>query len=194
MTDQTQPVVYLAGFWRRLVAYLIDSIVLSVITAILLGIVGLCLTVVFPIPIFELVGAIGDSEKLNQILTESMGGLGVLTAVRGYLSWILLQVLIVTPLWTGWLYYALLESSDNSATLGKMAMNIVVSDLHGRRVTFERATGRYFAKIITGFTFGIGWLMAAFSSRKQALHDIVAGCLILYRAPADYYEDEFDDE
>ena len=57
-------------------------------------------------------------------------------------------------------------------------------------MTFERATARYFSTIITGFTFGVGYMMAAFSSRKQALHDIIAGWLLIYRGPADEYEDD----
>ena len=79
-----------------------------------------------------------------------------------------------------WLYFAYLESSDRQATLGKMALGLFVTDLQGQRITFARATGRFFAKFITGLIpFFIGYIMAAFTEKRQALHDIIAGCLVL---------------
>jgi uncharacterized RDD family membrane protein YckC len=79
----------------------------------------------------------------------------------------------------GWLYFALMESSAKQATVGKMALGIIVTDLDGRRIGFGRATGRYFAKILSALTIGIGFLMAGFTERKQALHDMVASCLVI---------------
>lgn len=153
-----------------------------------MGIIAGFLLLIFPVSFGDLAGSAGDPEGALAGFTKQ---LGLIFGIRIYMSWMVFQVLLVTPLWVGWLYFALMESSESSATLGKMALSIVVSDRFGRRITFERATGRYFAKIITGFTFGVGYLMAAFSSRKQALHDIIAGCLLLYRGPADdYYEDD----
>lgn len=78
-----------------------------------------------------------------------------------------------------WLYFALMESSSKQATLGKMALGIRVTDLNGARIGFGRATGRYFAKILSGLILGIGFLMAAFTEKKQALHDILAGTLVV---------------
>ena len=78
-----------------------------------------------------------------------------------------------------WLYSSFMESSPWQATLGKRAMAIQVTDLAGNRINFARATGRYFAKILSALTFGIGFLMAAFTKRKQALHDMVAGTLVV---------------
>lgn len=78
-----------------------------------------------------------------------------------------------------WLYFALMESSEKQATLGKMAMGIIVTDLDGNRISFGRATGRFFSKIISCAILFIGYLMAAFTERKQALHDIMAGTLVL---------------
>ena len=79
----------------------------------------------------------------------------------------------------GWFYYALMESSSKQATLGKMAMEIYVTDLDGKRITFAKATGRYFAKILSGLFLLVGYIMAAFTDRKQALHDKLAGTLVL---------------
>lgn len=78
-----------------------------------------------------------------------------------------------------WLYYSLMESSAKQATVGKMALGIVVTDLGGQRITFARATGRYFAKILSALIIGIGFLMAAFTEKKQALHDLLASTLVV---------------
>jgi uncharacterized RDD family membrane protein YckC len=84
-----------------------------------------------------------------------------------------------------WLYSALMESSSKQATLGKMALGIRVTDLDGNRITFGKATGRYFAKILSALILGIGFLMVAFTQRKQGLHDILAGTLVVKgEAPA----------
>lgn len=78
-----------------------------------------------------------------------------------------------------WLYYALMESSKYQGTLGKMALGIKVTDLYGRPVSFGRATGRYFGKIITSLIpLGIGYMVAGWTERKQAVHDMIAGCLV----------------
>ena len=79
----------------------------------------------------------------------------------------------------GWLYYALLESSVKQATIGKMVLGISVTDLSGNRISFGRATGRYFAKIISGVILCAGYIMAAFTAKKQALHDIMASTLVI---------------
>ncbi len=78
-----------------------------------------------------------------------------------------------------WLYFALLESSSRQATLGKMALGIIVTDLDGRRISFVRATVRQLSKILSTLTLFIGWLMAGFTEKKQALHDMIAGTLVV---------------
>ena len=81
-----------------------------------------------------------------------------------------------------WLYNAAMESSKHQGTLGKMALGLIVTDLQGRPISFAHASGRYFAKIITGLIpFGIGYAMAGFTEKKQALHDMIASCLVLRR-------------
>jgi len=80
-----------------------------------------------------------------------------------------------------WLYYSLMESSSRQATLGKMAVGIKVTDLHGNRISFGRATGRYFAKLVSSFTMLIGYLMAGFTARRQGLHDMMAGTLVVFK-------------
>jgi uncharacterized RDD family membrane protein YckC len=78
-----------------------------------------------------------------------------------------------------WLYFALQESSVYQATLGKRALNIYVTDTYGRRLTFGRATGRHFAKIISSLTLCIGYIIVAFTEKKQGLHDFMAETLVL---------------
>jgi len=77
------------------------------------------------------------------------------------------------------LYFAVSESSSLQATLGKAAAGIKVTDLNGERVSFGRATGRYFGKIISGFTMSIGFAMAGFTKKRQALHDRIADTLVV---------------
>jgi uncharacterized RDD family membrane protein YckC len=80
-----------------------------------------------------------------------------------------------------WLYFALMESSSWQATLGKKILRLYVTDLQGRRLTLSRATGRTFAKYLSSMTAGIGYILCGFTEKKQALHDIVANCLVLRR-------------
>ena len=83
-----------------------------------------------------------------------------------------------------WLYFALMESSKLQATLGKMIIGVVVSDLDGNRISFGRATGRYFGKAVSTVILMIGYMMAGWTGRKQALHDIMAKCLVIRKPRA----------
>ena len=74
----------------------------------------------------------------------------------------------------GWFYFAIMESSTLQATLGKIALGIKVTDLMGSRISFTRATGRYFGKIISIATLGIGFCMVGKTKKRQALHDILS--------------------
>jgi uncharacterized RDD family membrane protein YckC len=78
----------------------------------------------------------------------------------------------------GWLYEALLTSSSLQATLGKLILGLRVTDLQGQRISFGRATARHFAKYLSTAILGIGYLMVAFTEKKQGLHDMIAGTLV----------------
>jgi uncharacterized RDD family membrane protein YckC len=84
---------------------------------------------------------------------------------------------LVAAVIASWMYTALQEASNSRATLGKRLMRIQVTDLKGERISFGRASGRFFGRLIP--TVGIGYLMAAFTRRKQALHDLVSGCVVV---------------
>jgi len=92
------------------------------------------------------------------------------------------EAMVKTYFWSiliGWLYFALMESSNKQATLGKMLIGIKVIDLEGNRISFGKATARHFSKIISGVILAVGYIMAGFTQRKQALHDIIAGTLVV---------------
>ena len=81
----------------------------------------------------------------------------------------------------GWLYFALQECSARQATLGKLALGIKVTDANGRRIGFGRATGRFFGKILSGLILAIGFMLAGWTDKKQALHDMLAGTFVVFR-------------
>ena len=151
-----------AGFWKRLVAYIIDSIIISVASGILL------------IPFLAVVGLGIFSMHDSNLSYDTDTAVGLIIAmIAGYL------VLVAGIAIVGWLYFALMESSSPQGTLGKMALGVKVTDMAGNRISFGRATGRYFAKMISSLTLGVGYIMAGFTQQKQALHDIIAGCLVV---------------
>lgn len=123
-----------AGFWKRVVALLVDSVIVIIL--------------LIPIALFSLV----DS---------------------------LVWVYYVGSISLNWLYFAFFESSGWRATPGKKLLQINVVNLNGDRITFARATGRYFAKFFSAIILGVGYLMAAFTGKKQALHDIIADTLVI---------------
>lgn len=78
-----------------------------------------------------------------------------------------------------WLYWTLFEASKLQATPGKLALGIRVTDFDGRRATFGKAALRNLAKFLSLLPFGAGFLMIAITSKKQGLHDLLAGTLVL---------------
>lgn len=83
-----------------------------------------------------------------------------------------------------YLYYAIMESSPAQATVGKQALGIQVTDLEGNRISFWRALGRSLAKIVSVLTLFIGYIIAGFTAKKQALHDMIASTLVVKKATA----------
>jgi uncharacterized RDD family membrane protein YckC len=149
-----------AGFWLRVVAHLIDDLLLGI---------GIGILVLIGVAMVGVDSIRSTVEGMNGEDFQMPGSL---------ISAILLVVLASTLL--VWLYNAGMESSQHQGTLGKMALGLIVTDSQGRPIGFGHATGRYFAKIITGLIpLGIGYAMAGFTEKKQALHDMIAGCLVL---------------
>lgn len=153
MAELNTDVAY-AGFMRRFGAFIIDSIILG----------GAFYAVLF---VFAIIAAI--AVPVTGMDDEALGALIVLL----YLGAALLYYVGAA------LYYALQESSRHQATLGKRALGIKVTDEHGQRLGTARAFGRWFASALSYITFYIGFLMAAFTDRKRALHDFVADTLVV---------------
>lgn len=157
------PRVEYGGFWLRFLAYLIDGAVIAI---------GICLVAI------PLVFLTGLGTFLSQIHPEedwNENGAWFIVVVIFFLA---TASLVIT-----WLYHALMECSEWQATVGKKVLGLVVTDMQGRRISFGRATGRHFAKIVTNMVPAfIGYIMAGFTEKKQALHDMIAGCLILERS------------
>lgn len=156
-----------AGFWWRFLAYIIDSIILGIAGSILNFILGAA-----GVRQMEV-----DPREMERVMS---GGEWSFPDIYG-ITWTDFTITQGVGLLLGWLYFSLMESSERQATLGKMALGITVTDMEGRRISFARATGRYFAKFISALTLLIGYIMAGFTEKKQALHDIIAGTLVLKR-------------
>lgn len=141
--------VQYGGFWIRVVAAIIDAIILRVVVA----------------PVGFIFGGLGMAGMMTGLPHRGLRLFG------GGLTFILL-------LFGSWLYEAFMESSSYQATLGKMIFGMKVTDLNGNRISFERATGRHFAKWLSGVILCIGYIMVGFTERKQGLHDLLAGTLV----------------
>jgi uncharacterized RDD family membrane protein YckC len=140
-----------AGFWRRAVAYFLDAILLGfTVVVLILG------------PLMQHAGLSTDNPWV------------LFTGANRQVFAVNLLVQMAC-----WPYWALMESSPWRATLGKRIMKLEVTDVAGRRLSFPRASLRYFGRLISGLTLLLGFLMAGFTPRKQALHDILAGTLVV---------------
>ena len=138
------------GFWIRVVAALIDAILLRVVVA----------------PVGMIFGGLGLAGGMMGGIPHM--GLGLLGG----------GITIVLLVFGSWLYEAFMESSSYQATLGKMVFGMKVTDLNGNRISFGRATGRHFAKWLSGMILCTGYIMVGFTERKQGLHDLLAGTLV----------------
>ena len=129
-----------AGFWLRLLAALID---------------GLILTAAFT----------GFALLIRSVLSVQGSGQG--------------PEIFLVPI-IPWPYFTIAESSKWQATLGKKLVGIIVTDLNGNRIGFGRANARYWSKFISAGLLYIGFFMVAMTRRKQALHDLCAGTLVVH--------------
>jgi uncharacterized RDD family membrane protein YckC len=157
------PAVLYAGFWLRVVAAIIDGLILTIPMAV----------VVFLMMVSALPSLMRSSDPMTVLMTILPR---LLTLLLIYLA-------------GSWLYWGLLESSTWQATLGKMALGLYVTDLARNRATFGRTSGRFFAgrgigviPYLGGLYFLISCILAGFTGKKQALHDMMAGCLVLRKA------------
>lgn len=145
--------VVMAGFWKRVAAYCLDSVIVGVAGMIVGGLIGGV--------IGGLMAVSGMGNELSLVLIQLVANLLSLVLTAGYYAWF--------------------HASHSMATPGKMAVGIKVVRTDGARISLARGIGRYFATILSGLILGIGFLMAAFTERKQALHDMVCDTLVVDR-------------
>jgi uncharacterized RDD family membrane protein YckC len=156
---QTHPTY--AGFWLRAVASLIDRIILSFIFGLIASFRP-AMFLILPDPNAQLHPPSTFQEFLLSFPHPTP---------TGFLAFLLLM----------WIYYASFEASPWQATPGKRVLRLYVTDLTGRPITFSRATIHNIGRMISEMTFWVGYIPAGFSEKKQALHDMIAGCLVLRR-------------
>lgn len=139
------------GFWIRVVASLIDTLIVTFVSWLIAFGVGLSLGL--------LMGIAGASEDTVVVMSTLVG--------------------YVASLLVNWYYFTYMESSARQATFGKLALGLAVTDMNGNRISFGRANARYFAKFLSALIFMIGFLMVAFTQKKQGLHDLIASTLVV---------------
>jgi uncharacterized RDD family membrane protein YckC len=145
----------LADGGKRFIAFLIDAIILGVAMSIVFG-------------ILTTLGIAGAASKIDDNMSDGQAA-GLAAAMAGF--GLTLQLVS----WgTQIAYFTLMESSEGQATLGKRAMNLIVADESGNRLSRQQALIRNISRIISGIICLIGYFMAFFTEKKQALHDIIA--------------------
>lgn len=97
--------------------------------------------------------------------------LTMVMATAGEEAAIVAQLLLFIFTYGIQILYSVLFLGKFGATPGKMAVGIKVVRSDGEQVSYLRAFGRYFAEILSGLIFLIGYIMAAFDDEKRALHD-----------------------
>ncbi len=140
-----------AGFWLRFVAAIIDTLVGTAISFV----------IVMLFAILVVVGFSGGGAKGEQMLM--------------FVPLISMLLCLIVS----WLYFALGEASRWQATPGKKVLGLCVTDLNGAPIGFGRASGRFWGKLISYVILYIGFMMAGWTEKKQGLHDIMAGTLVI---------------
>ena len=139
-----------AGFWLRTLAAVIDTALCQVATVILVLPLG-----------FVLGASMAGTSSLYEIEAAGQG--------LGFVLGILIQ----------WLWFTIAESSKWQATIGKKMVGIKVTDENGERIGFGKANARYWSKILSALILFVGFVMVAFTEKKQGLHDKIAGTLVV---------------
>ncbi len=145
------------GFWIRVLAAIIDTVIVCFLCSPFAVFLAPGLVRMFRF------GMLGDQPDPGAIATLIGGAL-------------LFKICVVAVFW---LYQALLTSGPWQATIGKKVLGMKVVDLNGRPISFARASGRAFAKLINHMFGYITYIVVAFTARKQGLHDMIAGTMVI---------------
>ncbi|MHC1682113.1 MAG: RDD family protein [Clostridiaceae bacterium] len=161
-----------AGFWKRFAAHLIDRFIIGIVFYRILQLSFVPALTSIVDNAFRSAGYadnyFGSREEFNFVMENRWDDIVILS-----IQYLLAFFVVI------WLYYAIMESSKLKATLGKLALGIKVADANGNKISFLKASGRYLSKIVSGLILCIGYVMAGFTEKKQALHDIMADSLVI---------------
>ncbi|MDQ3179992.1 MAG: RDD family protein [Acidobacteriota bacterium] len=160
--EQTKPNdLKFASVWKRMIAFAIDIFIVVALFSLLIVFFNWVLQLPVEYSLFE---GRGMSVKMTDYVKENFVKLVVIYSLA--------KLSVIVP------YFACLESSRRQATLGKMLLGIEVGDFEGKRISFGKALLRFFGRLISGQILLIGYLMAFFTEKKQALHDFLAGTFV----------------
>lgn len=165
---QTEVMIY-SGFWRRFGAFMIDFVILSAAGAVV------AMVVYLPLGAAPMVWG----QNVGTVTVTGAGGAGpapgppaAILSIAWMLNWLLNTAI-------AWLYEALMTSSRHRGTLGKLVFGVEVVRPNGEPLTFARASGRHFAKWISYYTLLVGYIIAAFTLKKQGLHDFICDTVVI---------------
>ena len=169
-----------AGFWKREVAWLIDALLVGALVNVVLSL---------PLGLLGVLGGASSTALLGDTWNALSGGAGaeaLQPLLRPLLSLLAIAVALATALYAlfGWIYFGWMESSPRQATLGKQALGIRVVDRAGARISFARASARFFAAALSWLTLNLGHALAAWTRERRALHDYLAGTRVVDADPA----------
>lgn len=140
-----------SGFWVRGAAHIIDGLVLTIISMIIIMPLGFL---------------IGFTSAMSESKFMEFMGQVIMTIIGFAISWA----------------YYIFMTHKFQATLGKMAVGAKVLDANGQRLSLGKIVLREtIGKFVSGMIMGIGYLMVAFTSKKQGLHDMMAGSVVVYK-------------
>jgi len=154
---QQDNIVY-GSFIERFGAYVIDIIILGLVQGF----------IIIPILAFMGIKVAFNPDPTDE---EIFAFLGSIFSI-GFTVYPIIFII-------GWLYFALLQCGPRQATIGKMAMGMIVTDVDGARLSFAKASLRYFGKYLSSAVMMIGYIIAAFTEKRQALHDFIANTVVI---------------
>jgi uncharacterized RDD family membrane protein YckC len=152
-----------AGFWLRFVAWFIDSLILGVLEWFII------------VPILATIGFASNFSYSDLQNVEDISSLVAIGSALIGLAWVVNRAILI-------LYHSVLESSKFQGSIGKMALQLIVTDVNGQKLDFGKAFVRNLCKLISNITLAIGYIVAGFTDKKQALHDIIAGTLVVKKS------------
>jgi uncharacterized RDD family membrane protein YckC len=159
--------MHYAGFWRRTVALIVDVVLIFIVWLFILPMLDTALGI----------GLLGYlTERMSDTLEIHPGDFGQLFPLQ---IGILLVLAGLAAIVSYLIYSPILESSRIQATVGKMLLGIIVTDIEGQRISLQRASMRSLCKLASVITFLIAFIIVCFTTKRQAIHDIVTGCLVL---------------